>query len=382
MKNVVSWDRATEKRLRRKLSKGNDADLKRAIAAGLVLVMLVCMITVSASPAGSSEDPLISQSYLSGAFSASMRSEITKKLGETADTAIGKLDEIYRDKVGYAFAPRFMPLSLSSDGSVALTTGSSFILLSGSASITVSRGTIINISTGNEVESGSQMTQNQRYFCAEDTRARIITTSAASGLVDGSYFTEGTVVAPRPLPFTDIPTSAWFYPAVEFVFRNELFSGTAPTTFSPNSSMTRGMFVTVLHRLDGRPKVGAGGDFTDVGNQAAFYYDAVTWASDNGIVKGYTDGTFQPDRSVTREEMAVIMHRYAAYKDRDMSAPDDALNTFPDRGEVSTFAVDAVRWAVSLEIIRGSGGRLLPGNTATRAEVAQIIFNYCDKVGR
>jgi len=221
---------------------------------------------------------------------------------------------------------------------------------------------------------------NQRYFCTENTRAVITAVSAATGMVDGYYFVGGAVVT--SLPFTDVSASAWFYPAIEFVFTNELFSGMTATTFAPNASMTRGMFVTVLYRLDGSPAVGAGGTFSDVTNPARFYYDAVTWANANGIVRGYADGRFQPDRSVTREEMAVIMHRYAEHKGREITVSGDVLGTFLDNGEVSVFAIDALSWAVSLEIIRGSGGRLLPGNTATRAEVAQIIFNYCEKVGR
>jgi len=339
------------------------------------------MSTASASPAGSSGDPLISQSFLDGQFAASMQTEIADALGAATDLAINKLEEIYRDSVGYSFAPRFMPISVSADGPVALTTGASFILLSGSASLTVSGGTVVNISTGSEVSSGSQLTRNQRYFCTENTRVLITADSSASGLVDGSYYNEGSASAQQPLPFTDTPAGAWFFPAVEYVFKNELFAGTTATTFSPGTSMTRGMFVTVLYRLDGRPAVGTGGDFTDVKNPEAFYYNAVTWASSNNIVRGYENGTFQPNRSVTREEMAAIMYRYAAYKDRNVSAVGDVFSTFPDSGEVSGFAIDAVRWAVYLEIIRGSGGKLLPRNTATRAEVAQIIFNYCDKVG-
>ena len=146
--------------------------------------------------------------------------------------------------------------------------------------------------------------------------------------------------------------------------------------------MTRGMFVTVLYRLDGQPAVGPGGAFSDVGNPSAFYFDPVTWASGNGIVSGFTDGTFRPSAAITREQMAAIMHRYATFKGRDMSMPGTVFDTFPDRGEVSEFAALAMRWAVSWEIIRGSGGNLLPRNTATRAEVAQIIFNYCENIGR
>jgi len=120
-----------------------------------------------------------------------------------------------------------------------------------------------------------------------------------------------------------------------------------------------------------------------MGNPLMYYYGAVAWANLNGIVRGYADGSFGPDRSITREEMAAIMHRYATYKNRDMSASGAIFDAFPDKGNVSEFAVPAMQWAVSREVIRGStGGMLLPKNTATRAEVAQIIFNYCDKVGR
>ena len=361
-------------------SKGMGTGLKRTIAAVLVLILGICMITASASPAGSTEAPLVSRSYLNNQFAASMRTEITNVLGDATDKSIGRLNEIYRERIGYSYTPGFMPVLISQGGTVALTTGASFILTSGEATLTVSSGEVINVSTGNAAVSGSKMAANQRYFCTEDTSMRITTGTAATGLIDGYYFAEGSVTAIRPLPFTDVPANAWFFPAVDFVFRSEYFAGTATTTFSPGTSMTRGMFVTVLHRLDGKPAVGSGGGFSDVTNPAAFFYNAVAWANANGIVKGYEDGTFQPNKSVTREEMAVIMHRYATFKGRDMSAPGDVFKTFPDVGKVSAFAADAMRWAVSWEIIRGSEGSLLPQNTATRAEVAQIIFNYCEKM--
>jgi len=362
--------------------KGAGADLKRAIAAGLVFIMLLYMATVSASSPGSSADPLITQSYLEGRFSTTLRADVSKSLGGAADSAINKLDEVYRDYVGYDFAPRFTPVTLTSGGTLFLASGASFILLSGSASLAVSSGTVINISTGSEVKSGSQLTRNQRYFCTEETRAAVTASSAARGHVDGYYFTQGATVAPRPLPFVDVPTNAWFFPAIEFVYKNELFSGTGAATFSPGSSMTRGMFVTVLYRLHGSPDVVKDETFSDVVNPALYYYNAVIWASSLEIVKGYADGTFKPERSVTREEMAVFMHRYASSKTRNMSVSGDLYDSFTDKGAVSAFAVDAMRWAVSREVIRGSGGKLNPQSTATRAEVAQIIFNYCEKIGR
>jgi len=140
------------------------------------------------------------------------------------------------------------------------------------------------------------------------------------------------------------------------------------------------MFVTVLHRLDGTPAAGTERAFNDVANPELYYYEAVAWANENKIVEGYGDGTFLPDRAVTREEMATIMYRYAGYKNHDMSSSDALFNSFPDKGDVSGYAVDPLCWAVTWRIINGSNGRLLPRNTATRAEVAQIILNYCENL--
>ena len=161
-----------------------------------------------------------------------------------------------------------------------------------------------------------------------------------------------------------------------------MFTGTSATAFSPNMPMTRAMFVTVLYRMDGRPATGAGGGFSDVRNPSQYYYNAVIWASANDIVTGNTDGTFQPDIHVTREQMAAIMYRYATYKGRNLSTSGTLFDTFPDRNAISGYAAHAMRWTVSHEVIRGSGGKLLPQSTATRAEVAQIIYNYCEKIGR
>jgi len=344
--------------------------------------MLLFMVTASASTVGSTADPLITRSYLEGAYAASLKSEIAGTLGNATEKALGRLDEFHRNYIGYSFAPRFTQVSLTEGGTVLLSTGASFILLSGSASLTIVSGTVINISTGREVATGSQLTRYNRYFCAESTTARVTASSAAAGQVDGYYLVSGNGPSTSQPPFADVPQSAWFYAAVEFVYKNDMFTGTSATTFSPNTPMTRAMFVTVLHRMDGRPATGAGGEFSDVRNPSQYYYNAVKWASANDIVTGNTDGTFQPDMHVTREQMAAIMYRYASYKGRDLSTPGALFDTFPDRNAISGYASHAMRWTVSHEVIRGSGGRLLPQNTATRAEVAQIVYNYCEKIGK
>jgi len=341
--------------------------------------MLFGMVTASAST-GSIINPLITLSYLNGAFKDALASDSAKMLGDAADNAMSRLDEIYRDYIGYRFAPRYMRVSLDPDDTVALSSGGSFILLSGAADLTLISGAVVNVSTGSEVQSGSPLTLYQRYFCTENTTAIIKASDATTGQVDGYYFVEGAGETAAQNPFSDVSESAWYYAAVDFVYKNGLFAGTSTDTFSPGLPMTRGMFVTVLYRLAGIPEAGQDGGFADVADPSLYYYNAVTWANANNIVTGYTDGTFQPDKAVTREEMAAIMYRYAAYKGGDMTTDSEVYDTYPDTDKVSSYAADALRWAVSQEIIRGSNGGLLPKNTATRAEVAQIIYNYCQTV--
>ena len=339
------------------------------------------MVTASASSAGTATDPLISLSYLNGAFSTELKDDVSQALESTADNALDKLDGLYSTYASYSFAARFTRISLSTGDSVMLTMGSSFVLLSGSATLASSDGTVINISSGAAVAPDTRLSRNNRYFCAEDGTALITASSSAIGQVDGYYHIVPAVpVIPHPV-FRDVTDKDWFYAAVDFVYTNNLFGGTSSNTFSPSASMTRGMFVTVLYRLEGSPSVGAGGQFTDVRNTSQYYYDAVTWANANNIVRGYSNGSFRPNDAVTREQTATIMHRYAEYKNRDLSASNTALNPFSDSGNVSGYALDAMRWAVSKGLISGSGGRLLPRSTATRAQVAQMISDYVSKVG-
>ena len=297
-------------------------------------------------------------------------------LGGAADNAAVKLDGIFRDNVRYNFAPRFTRVSLSTGDMVLLSAGGSFVPLTGSATLSFVDGTVIDVSAGRTVSSGTRLTQNRRYFCVEDTVAIITANSASAGQVDGFYNIE-TAVPRLPHPvFKDIMDNDWYYSAVDFVYSRNLFGGTLPNTFSPGVPMTRGMFVTVLHRLDGRPNAGSGGQFPDVRDASHYYYNAVTWANANNIVRGYSDGTFRPNESITREQMAAIIYRYAEYKRLDLSATESTYITFPDRTDVSSYAADAMRWAVSKGVINGSNGKLMPKSTATRAQVAQIIFNY------
>lgn len=180
------------------------------------------------------------------------------------------------------------------------------------------------------------------------------------------------------LPFTDVRESDWFYDDVVFAYENGLFSGTSDTTFSPNTSMTRAMLVTVLYRLEGQPAVNGRSGFSDV-QYNGYYEDAVTWAADNGIVNGTSTSTFSPNVNVTREQMAAILYRYAQYKKYNTAA-SSGLNGFTDHASVSGYAAASLEWAVAEKLVNGSNGKLMPTGNATRAQVAAILHRFVENV--
>ncbi len=177
------------------------------------------------------------------------------------------------------------------------------------------------------------------------------------------------------LPFTDVKSGDWFCDSVRYVYENELMSGTSTTTFGPNEKTTRGMIVTILYRLENEPSVSADSAFSDV-EAGQYYANAVAWANQNGIVTGYDDGRFGPNDTITREQMAAILYRYADYKEQDVSAAAD-LSAFTDAGSVSDYAVQAFEWAVSEGLITGSTDTTLsPAGSALRCEVATILMRF------
>lgn len=187
--------------------------------------------------------------------------------------------------------------------------------------------------------------------------------------------------APAPvLPFTDVTTSDWFYDAVAYVYDNSLMTGTSATTFSPNATTTRGMIVTILHRLEGSPAAEASG-FADV-ESGAWYQEAVDWAAANGIVNGTSQTTFAPTSPITREQMAAILYRYAAYKGYDVSQLAD-LNRFSDSSAVSTYAADALAWSNAAGLITGvTDTSLSPQGSAVRAQAATILMRFCENIAQ
>lgn len=175
------------------------------------------------------------------------------------------------------------------------------------------------------------------------------------------------------LPFVDVNSGAWYYDAVSFVYNKGIMNGVTSTTFEPNSTITRGMVVTMLWRMAGEPYV-SGGSFSDVAS-GRYYSTAVAWAAKNGIVDGYSSTVFGVNDPVTREQFATILYRYAKYM--GYSTVGSSLTGYYDANSVSSWARDAMGWAVRNGIITGSGNsRLNPTGTASRAEVAQMFMSF------
>lgn len=181
-------------------------------------------------------------------------------------------------------------------------------------------------------------------------------------------------------PFADVKESDWFYNDVMYVYSKGIMSGTGEKTFEPNTTTNRAMFVAVAWRLENMPVPENEASFTDV-EKGTWYTDAVAWAYENGIASGFGDGTFGPNESITREQLAVFLYKYAQYKGYDLTITGN-IDSFIDKDSVSPWAKDAVLWAVQNGFIAGKdGNKLDPKGFATRAEFAAIIHRFIEKMG-
>lgn len=181
----------------------------------------------------------------------------------------------------------------------------------------------------------------------------------------------------KNFPFTDVSKNDGCYDAVDYLYSKGIMNGTSSTKFSPNGELTRAMVVTILYRAQGEPAVHTSGSFKDVAT-GCYYTEAVEWAAANNIVKGFTDGTFKPDKSVTREQLAAFLSRFAQYDDAKIIEADGQLST---DAVVSGWARKNVEWAVAEGILTSVQARNAVQN-ATRAEVAMAIYTYLTKIAK
>ena len=354
--------------------------MKRIISIIILAAAVLCLISAAGTP-GSSSDPLVTKSYVDDVFVpetvSKAEASAVSVLGAESERALRRAEAL-RDSAmmrlgvpGYTLSDSFVPVALESGGTVSMLTGGKFVPTSGSFSVSVN-GTLINITTGSEVPSGSQLTLNNRYFCAEDTTVTYTARSASSCLVDGYYKTSGSSGVTPSDGFTDIKPGQYYYDPVLWAVNHEpqITNGTSSTTFSPADPCTRGQTVTFLWRANGCPEPDSTyNPFKDV-PAGAYYYKAVLWAVENNITNGTSSDTFSPNAPCTRAHVVTFLWRSA---DRPASGSSNPFDDVP----YGQYYTDAVLWAVTNRITNGtSTDTFSPDDPCTRGQIVTFLYRY------
>lgn len=181
-------------------------------------------------------------------------------------------------------------------------------------------------------------------------------------------------------PFADVNAGDWFYRDVLFSYEKGLMSGMDAAAFAPYANTTRAQIAVIFYRMEGSPAVEGENSFVDVvrGSGTAWFYDAVTWARQNGIMGGYDNSSFAPNDPITREQLAAIFYRYAQYKGYDTTQGGMAIREFNDYESISDYAMSAMAWAVNTGLVKGDSNLLYPNGTATRAEIAAMLHRFVE----
>lgn len=291
-------------------------------------------------------------------------------------TAVGEPATFSVDLSGVAYyqAPSHGG-SGSSGGSASTTYTLTFETNGGNAisKVTKNKGTTIDLAQYAPTKSGATF---EGWYADKGLTKKITSVKLDANTTVYAKWTEAPVSG---LPFKDVKTADWFYNDVKYVYEKGMMAGTAADVFAPNTTTTRAMIVTILYRLEGSPAVTGTSAFVDV-PAGQWYTDAVNWAAANQIVKGTSATTFAPNDSITREQMAAILYRYAQYKGYDVTKKAD-LSGYSDNSQVSAYAKDALAWANAAKLINGvTNTTLAPQGNATRAQVSAILHRFCDGV--
>lgn len=296
--------------------------------------------------------------------------------GEDATTCGPMTFSVDLSGVAYYQAPSHGG-SGSSGGSASTTYTLTFETNGGNAisKVTKNKGTTIDLAQYAPAKSGATF---EGWYADKGLAKKITSVKLDANTTVYAKWTEAPVSG---LPFGDVKTADWFYNDVKYVYEKGMMAGTAADVFAPNATTTRAMIVTILYRLEGSPAVTGTSAFVDV-PAGQWYTDAVNWAAANQIVKGTSATTFAPNDSITREQMAAILYRYAQYKGYDVTKKAD-LSGYSDNGQVSAYAKDALAWANAAKLINGvTNTTLAPQGNATRAQVSAILHRFCDGVAK
>ena len=195
-----------------------------------------------------------------------------------------------------------------------------------------------------------------------------------------TVYAKWTEKAPVVLPFTDVEASDWSHDDIYYVWEKGLMQGTGEATFAPKTDASRAMIVTILWNLEGKPVVNYAMSFDDAAD-GQWYTEAIRWAQANGIVGGYSAEKFGTNDPVTREQMALILYRYAQSKGEGFTGSWMFPLGFEDAANISSWADEAMHWCVMKELISGVGNNLLdPQGKATREQVAAILHRFCENI--
>ena len=357
---------------------------KRLMGLGLGLVILFGVFVGTAAAAGGADDPLVSVSYLYHALLTRIQDMIEKETGDglvaLAEDYSARLDALQLPEDDrWERADGFIPLGLEDGGSVRMAPFGTFLLTTGIARLHIYTGQVIDLSEGRVCSEGEVLILNHRYFTAEASEALVrVYSSGSAGYVDGAYMAESTGDFDISEQFLDLEKH-WSRSQVVTLAEAGLVNGMDAHHFEPDRKVTRAMFVTVLGRMYGlHEDFVAPISFTDV-KAGDWFAPYVTWASLNGIVNGYEDGTFGPNREITREQMALMLIRYC--ETYDYILPEEAKTaSFTDEAYISSWALEAVQKSRQWGLINGRGdGSFDPRGTATRAEMCAVIARLMEK---
>lgn len=358
--------------------------MRRKFAASLLMVVI--LIGVVFAVGGSPSDPLISLRYLNDTYEIQTIQTLTEQAEGATDTVyqatlarLQKLAKTYLEQAGALdlddgmnHSTDYTITKVKRGDAMDVAPGSSVLMLAGRANIAA--GTLVDMTAGVEQGPGAALVAGHRYLVVGSGMATVAAVSDIARIAPKGAFAQrvsGKVVT----PFTDLAEIDWFYGAARYCYMGGLFNGTSGELFSPNGSMTRSMLATVLHRLAGAPAA-TGHGFTDVADNT-WYSAPVAWAASAGVVQGMGEGLFVPDGLVTREQMAVMLHRFAGMHLKQDVTASASLSQFKDSAQVAPWASEAIKWAVGAGVVTGrNDGTLDPGGTASRAEVATMLQRF------
>ena len=361
----------------------------------LACALAVLMLLACGAYALSSGDSLISLSYLKNTFlpqAAAQGEQVAEeKLQQTYDSAKKDLDRLQKDYLaqltgdeeGGLYSGTLQARDWKEGDEIEVPTGSGVLMLEGAASV-IHSGAFIDVTAGTEVPSGGRLTANHRYLAGEGTQATITVLSGEARIGVQGYYdpTDGGVKA---TPFYDVCRTDWFYESVNYVYRNELFSGMDAHHFAPGTSMNRAMLMTVLYKMAGSPAdqmAAAKVSFADVPD-SAWYASYVKWGAAQGITAGTGPNTFGPEQKITREQIVALLYSFGTnYLGLKLEKRAD-LSAYQDLSQLNAWAEGPMSWAVAEGIVSSSTAGTLtlsPQKSASRAEVAAMLRAFSDKI--